>query len=217
MALTKWGIADALRIRGLFKSLYYSFKHTQRPGRLLLGKRVITEIDSDATIDLNSRFLMSITSWGSSHAHLGRSKLEVQAGGKFCVTSDDGFALIGPCSVVHVEGTFGMGNSFITSDCRIVCEDEISIGDGCAISWNVEMLDSDRHQLIVDGDPQSRTAPIRIEDDVWIGHDVSISKGVTIGEGAVVASDSVVLDDVPPGTLVAGAPAETIEEDVDWE
>ncbi|MFB6110443.1 MAG: hypothetical protein ABEJ60_06170 [Halodesulfurarchaeum sp.] len=110
-----------------------------------------------------------------------------------------------------------MGDSYINSHARIMCGEEITIGDGTAISWNFEILDDDRHQMVIDGTRPPQTGPIEIQDGVWIGHDVSVHKGVTIHEGSVVASDSVVLDDVPPNTLVAGSPAEVVREDVEWE
>ena len=55
------------------------------------------------------------------------------------------------------------------------------------------------------------SAPIRIEDKVWIGMDALILKGVTIGEGSVVAARSVVTKDVPPYSLVAGNPARVVK------
>jgi len=109
-----------------------------------------------------------------------------------------------------------MGDSYVNSHARILCGDEITVGDGVAVAWNVELLDDDRHSLSVDGTRSERTAPIVIEDDVWVGHSVSIHKGVTVHEGSVVASDSVVTSDVPPNTLVAGTPAEVVREDVSW-
>ena len=51
---------------------------------------------------------------------------------------------------------------------------------------------------------------ITIEDDVWIGAGAIITDGVTVGRGAVVAAGAVVTADVPPHTVVAGAPARAI-------
>jgi len=50
-----------------------------------------------------------------------------------------------------------------------------------------------------------------IGDRVWIGEFVSILPGVTIGEGSIVAANAVVTKDVPPGCIVAGAPARIVK------
>jgi maltose O-acetyltransferase len=52
------------------------------------------------------------------------------------------------------------------------------------------------------------SAPVIIEDDVWIGFNATILKGVTIGKGAVIQPGSVVLKDVPAGAVVSGNPAQ---------
>ncbi|MBI5750778.1 MAG: acyltransferase [Hydrogenophilales bacterium] len=54
------------------------------------------------------------------------------------------------------------------------------------------------------------TRPVKIEDDVWIGHGAIILRGVTIGAGAVVAAGALVNKDVPPYAIVGGVPAKVI-------
>jgi acetyltransferase-like isoleucine patch superfamily enzyme len=61
-------------------------------------------------------------------------------------------------------------------------------------------------------------SPIAIEDHAWIASGAVVTAGVTVGRGAIVAANSVVVQDVPPMTLVAGAPARvvrpiTVDED----
>ncbi|MGE5362681.1 MAG: CatB-related O-acetyltransferase [Bacteroidota bacterium] len=53
---------------------------------------------------------------------------------------------------------------------------------------------------------------IVVGNDVWIGFECLIMPGVTIGDGAIIASRSVVTRDVPPYTIVGGAPARTIRK-----
>ncbi|MEX0788196.1 MAG: acyltransferase [Anaerolineales bacterium] len=52
---------------------------------------------------------------------------------------------------------------------------------------------------------------IEIEDDVWLGAGAIVTDGVTIGRGAVVAAGSVVTKNVPPHSLVGGAPARVLK------
>jgi len=67
-------------------------------------------------------------------------------------------------------------------------------------------LDHDPHS----DSHQSRGRDVTVEDYVWIAARSLILPGLTIGRGAVVAAGSVVTRDVPPMTIVAGAPAQKI-------
>lgn len=49
-----------------------------------------------------------------------------------------------------------------------------------------------------------------IGNDVWIGYEAVIMQGVTIGDGAIIGARAVVTNDVPPYTIVGGAPARII-------
>lgn len=55
-------------------------------------------------------------------------------------------------------------------------------------------------------------APVRIEDDVWIGAGAIVLPGVTVGAGAVIGAGAVVTEDVAPMTVVAGVPARAIRQ-----
>jgi putative colanic acid biosynthesis acetyltransferase WcaF len=58
------------------------------------------------------------------------------------------------------------------------------------------------------------TAPIVIEDQVWIAADVFVGPGVTIGQGAVVGARSSVFGDLPPWKVCVGSPAKPIKDRV---
>lgn len=57
----------------------------------------------------------------------------------------------------------------------------------------------------------TKTEPVVIKDDVWIGRRVLIMPGVTIGTGAIVAAGSVVIKEVSPYSIVGGNPAKLIK------
>jgi putative colanic acid biosynthesis acetyltransferase WcaF len=56
------------------------------------------------------------------------------------------------------------------------------------------------------------TAPIVIEDQVWIGADAFVGMGATIRQGAVVGARACVFKDVEPWTVVGGNPAKFIKK-----
>ena len=59
--------------------------------------------------------------------------------------------------------------------------------------------------------------PIRIGNNVWVGDNAIVLSGVSVGDGAVVGAGAVVTRDVPPFTIVAGAPARVIRRRFDDE
>lgn len=94
---------------------------------------------------------------------------------------------------------------------------EVRIGDHCRTGPGVKIYDTDLHPLDAEMRRQNygtitmaSTAPVLIEDDVWIGANAIILKGVTLHRGAVVGAGAVVTDDVPPATVVAGNPARVV-------
>lgn len=93
----------------------------------------------------------------------------------------------------------------------------MTIGEHCTLSWDVQLLDTDFHALIVDGAERPSVAPLRLGDRVWIGTRAVVLKGVTIGDGAVVAAGAVVTSDVPAGAVVGGVPARVIGCADRWE
>ena len=195
------------------KSLYYSLRYTGRPATLLVGRRSSVGIGRGATVVVESTFQLNIHHTSTIHPVLGGSRLHVGAGGSFRTSGDP---WVGPGTVLNVSGDFTIGDSFINGLSRVHCFNEIRIGNGCAISWGVDILDSNSHQILVDGEWQPVDAPVIIGDDVWIGQGATILPGVEIGDGAVVAADAVVAIDVPPATLVAGCPAKVVRSDVEW-
>jgi acetyltransferase-like isoleucine patch superfamily enzyme len=132
------------------------------------------------------------------------------------MSGEDG-VLVGPGSILRIDGEVTLGDCFVNSDSRIICEEDITVGDGVSISWNVNILDSNRHKIVKSGSISPKTAPVNIKNRVLIGHSASISKGVTIGEGSIVAAGSVVIDDVPSKKIVAGNPAKVIDSVQSWD
>jgi tetrahydrodipicolinate N-acetyltransferase len=120
---------------------------------------------------------------------------------------------------VVVDGgrlTIGHGTNVNGLGTRLLCAQEVTIGAGCTLSWDVQVLDTDFHAMTVDGVERPSVAPVRIGDRVWVGTRALVLKGVTIGDGAVVAAAAVVTSDVPAGAVVAGVPARVVGRADSW-
>jgi putative colanic acid biosynthesis acetyltransferase WcaF len=93
-------------------------------------------------------------------------------------------------------------------DCYNV--DKIMIGAHSVVSQKTYLCSASHDFLKVD--MPLITAPIIIEDQVWIAADAYIGMGVTIGQGAVVGARSSVFKDVMPWSVVGGNPAHFIKK-----
>lgn len=82
----------------------------------------------------------------------------------------------------------------------------ISIGDRCTIAPRVVIIAHDASTKRALG--FTRVGRVHIGDDTFVGAGSIVLPGVTIGAGSIVGAGSVVREDVPPGAVVTGNPAE---------
>lgn len=129
---------------------------------------------------------------------------------------------------ISQNGSIEIGNNFYLGQNSVIgSEKNIKIGNCVIISNDVRIYDNNNHptspkareQMSLNGFSNDNwawhhaaSAPIIIEDNVWIGQFSSILKGVKIGKGSIVATRAVVTKDVPPYTIVAGNPAKVVKE-----
>lgn len=112
----------------------------------------------------------------------------------------------GPQGVLEIgEGTY------INYGCSIGATQSVCIGRECNIGTYVIIMDNDFHRL----EPERRketpvSAPIVLEENVWLGARVIVLPGVTIGCGSVIGAGGVVTRDIPPRSLAVGVPARVI-------
>ncbi len=52
--------------------------------------------------------------------------------------------------------------------------------------------------------------PVRLKDNVFIGHNSILMPNITIGPNAIVAAGALVTRDVPEGKIVSGVPAKVV-------
>jgi maltose O-acetyltransferase len=116
----------------------------------------------------------------------------------------------GPDAIVELgDGAEINNNGYIKSEGA-----GIHIAEGALLGSNVQILDSDFHDLHPDRrrGGQPAMAPVHLGENVFIGDGAKILKGVTIGRDSVVGAGSVVTRSIPAGVIAAGNPARVVRE-----
>ena len=108
-----------------------------------------------------------------------------------------------------------IGNNVGMSSTRMWIHDSVTIGDNVKVGACVLITDTDAHPLDYlarrSSNEGTKSAPIVIEDDVWVGAHSIILKGVTIGARSIIGAGSVVTKNIPADCVAAGNPCKVIK------
>jgi acetyltransferase-like isoleucine patch superfamily enzyme len=97
--------------------------------------------------------------------------------------------------------------TYLNRNAEIVAAESVTLGRDCKIGRDVMIMDSDQHPLPGE---KLTSAPVTIEDRVWIGARAMVLKGVTIGHDSIIGAGAIVTRDVPPQSVAVGQPARVI-------
>lgn len=200
-----------LRNISVVRTLWWSARHR---GWCVLARGTKLKVGPGSKLDIPPGSFLFI-----GFAHFTPSPCSIHLG-KNATLSVRGTAqfLRGTRIFVNDGGHLEIGSRSYINDCSTVtCFDHIKIGAGCSISWNTNILDTNIHELMVQGTPKPRSEPVVIGDRVWIGTGATILAGTAIGDDAIVAAASVVTSDVQSGTVVGGNPARVISDHASWQ
>lgn len=113
-----------------------------------------------------------------------------------CLENTNGFRQ--NCSIRVRENAYlkiGLGST-LNNGCIITSRNRIYIGEHVLIGPNVMIFDHDHDIKSENIFENFKSAPVVIEDNVWIGANVIILKGSTIRKNAVIAAGSIVRGEV---------------------
>lgn len=113
----------------------------------------------------------------------------------------------------------GVGDVHIGNDTRIglgsVLIGPVTIGNQVILAQNI-VLSGLNHTYTDINTPirlqKVTTAPIIVEDEVWIGANTVVTAGITIGKHSVVAGGAVVTKNIPPYSVAVGNPAKVVKQ-----
>jgi acetyltransferase-like isoleucine patch superfamily enzyme len=127
------------------------------------------------------------------------------------IAAPDGKVRLSVWSQQQGAGRIVIGNHcLICPGVRIGSACEVVIGDDCMLASRAYVTDSDWHD-IYNRITAGRGAPVRIENNVWIGDSAIVCKGTTIGENSIIGAGAVVSGDIPANVVAAGNPARIVK------
>jgi maltose O-acetyltransferase len=133
-----------------------------------------------------------------AHSYIRGRLLTYAHGGRIAIGE---YCYVGVRSEIWSMESVTIGN-------RVLIAHDVNIHDGTAHSLDPVARHAHFRHILERGHPDLPSdlpgvlsAPIVIEDDVWISFGVTLLKGVRIGAGSVIAAGSIVTKDVPPGML----------------
>lgn len=101
------------------------------------------------------------------------------------------------------------------SSIRLWIHESAWIGNNVKIGGCVLITDTDAHPMDYmarrSSNEGTKSAPVVIEDDVWVGAHCIILKGVTIGARSIIGAGSVVTKNIPADCVAAGNPCKVIK------
>jgi acetyltransferase-like isoleucine patch superfamily enzyme len=113
----------------------------------------------------------------------------------------------------NCEGRISIGdNVLIMNGVRLSSASEIRIGDGCMLANFAYIMDADWHDIHDRTSSPGKSAPVILENGVWVGDSAIICKGVTIGKNSIIGAGSVVTKNIPANVVAAGNPAKVVKK-----
>jgi acetyltransferase-like isoleucine patch superfamily enzyme len=106
--------------------------------------------------------------------------------------------------------------TFLNIGVMVAAAELVEIGSHCMFANGCFVSDAnhrfDDPELPITWQGFTSKGPTRVGDNVWCGAHVVIASGVTVGERCVIGANSVVIEDIPPFSIAAGAPARVIRK-----
>lgn len=144
---------------------------------------------------------------------------KVLIGDNFYFSSGDGVNPIASnlqgAIYVEKDANLTIGTNVGMSSTRMWIHDSVTIGDNVKIGACALITDTDAHPMDYKvrraSNEGTKSAPIVIEDDVWVGAHSIILKGVTIGARSIIGAGSVVTRSIPADCVAAGNPCKVIK------
>lgn len=136
-------------------------------------------------------------------------KLKVRGPGRVTIGDNVIIGMLVTAYTHAPEAVIRIADNVFLNGTRFGCKERITVGAKSIIA-ECRISDCDFHSTNPDHRNDAeyiKSAPVNIEENVWIAADCFILRGVKIGRDSTVAAMSLVRSNVPSGSIVGGNPA----------
>lgn len=189
---------------------------------LIFVKNGSVKIDNNALIGCEKSKTIIYVEDGDciilNHCRIGDNKNDCE------IKVEKGYLILGAFSKfggsriwIRFGGNLEIGEyTNINHGTEIRCDEKVSIGSFCQISYNIRIWDTNTHEMLTKQERRKRTTdyfpiygkeiskpktePVYIGDDCWIGENCAILKGSNIGDECVIGFHTIITGkEIPAG------------------
>ena len=200
----------------IFQFIYYNYfsKHVRNNYRkdvlFIPYRRCRLKFCADSIIVLDGKLELGIPSSPKSNRF---SYLYMKEKSKIIVHNN--------CSIlddfdiqIHKGGIWEIYSFHSNTGLEVSCGNTIEMKGDVTCGRHVRIKDFNGHYVSSPHYPLS--APILIDDHVWLCTGCTINPGVHVGSGSVIADNSNVVDDVEPYTFNQGNPSVIVDRNIEF-
>lgn len=182
----------------------------------IINSRIIVSSDSRLTIEDNVQIVNMEISIVNGNFFIGKNSILGNTTNIQLVNIESGEIIIGHHSKINAKriwirfgGVVTIGNyTNINDGSEIRCDESISIGSYCQISYNVNIWDTNTHNILPVNERRiiteyhfpyfgketnkPLTARVNIGNDCWLCQNTSILKGTDLGDGVIVGYNCII-------------------------
>lgn len=208
-----------------FRSIYFNLKFFKLSTAIklpILISKNTKFIDLSGKVIINSEIRPGLIRIGFGHVGIFDKKNEktlLEISGTIIFNGKANIGHGSRLSCVN-NAIINFGNNFeISANSTIISRKSIIFGEGCLLSWDILIMDTDFHIIkdVENGIQVNPDKEIFIGENVWIGCRSTILKGTVIPNGNIIAANSFVSGIFESeNSVMAKNPLKVVRNNIKW-
>lgn len=202
-------------VKNLYYNLFSQNVHANIPKGfwMIVSNNTIIDLHPTSMIELNGKLTLG---WKKFTKSKLETRLLVEDGATLKIGRKGWSVGYGSDVEIFKDATLDVkGGGATNINATIICGERIELGERVMLGRDVTIRDNNgSHYIARRG--YKNTHPVVIGQHAWLCEGCCVIGGAKIGDGAIIGAKSLVATHIPAFSMVAGVPAQVIDEDVYW-